>query len=74
MTASVFAWGAAGAAQEAASHAHGRLDSAMFWVGALMALTPLAVALGVGGYLWWRRRHGRTAVKPAPAGRESRAE
>ena len=45
------------AAQEPGPMAvHDRLDTAMFWVGAMFAFTPILVALGVGSVIWWQRR------------------
>lgn len=49
------------AAQRASQH--DMLDASMFWVGLLMALTPLVLIGGVLGYLWWsRRRRNRESV------------
>ncbi len=38
---------------------HSKLDDAMFWVGALFAFTPIAVALGVAGVVWVHKRKER---------------
>lgn len=39
---------------------HGRLDAAMFWVGALFVFTPIIIGSSVLGYIWWSRRKRTT--------------
>jgi len=38
---------------------HDMLDASMFWVGLLMALTPLVIIGGVVGFVLWQRRAAR---------------
>jgi hypothetical protein len=48
---------------------HDKLESAMFWVGAMLAFTPVLVGLGVFGLIWWhRRKAGAPGGAPAAAG------
>ena len=42
------------------------LDASMFWVGLLMALTPLVLIGSVLGYLWWTRRQRRREAGREP--------
>ena len=49
--------------------AHDRLDTAMFWVGALFAFTPVLIGIAVGAVIWWHRRKqrgGEGLPPPAP--------
>ena len=45
---------------------HDMLDASMFWVGLLMALTPLVLIGAVLGYLWWSRRRRNRETVPEP--------
>lgn len=36
--------------------AHDRLDTSMFWTGALLAFTPVIIGLVVLGYILYQRR------------------
>ena len=47
---------AAVASQDDWMAAHDRLDTAMFWVGAMFAFTPILVGLIVASVIWWQRR------------------
>jgi hypothetical protein len=44
---------------------HDRLESAMFWVGAMLAFTPVLVGLGVFGLIWWHRKKAAMAAGAA---------
>jgi hypothetical protein len=44
---------------------HDRLESAMFWVGAMLAFTPVLVGLGVFGVIWWHRKKAAMAAGAA---------
>ena len=43
---------------------HQRLDSVMFWVGALFAFTPILLAIGVGVLVWYHRRRKERRTEP----------
>ena len=43
------------------------LESAMFWVGALLATLPVLILLGVLGWVLWRRRSQPEATGSDPA-------
>ncbi len=49
---------------------HDRLESAMFWVGAMFAFMPILVGLAVFGVLWWHRKKagvpGATSADEGP--------
>ena len=45
---------------------HDRLESAMFWVGAMLAFMPVLVLLGVFGVIWWHRRQAAAAAGAPP--------
>lgn len=47
----------------AGMESHDRLDSAMFWTGAMIALTPVVVALVVVGFVLYDRRRRKTGEK-----------
>jgi len=48
---------------------HDKLESALFWVGAMLAFTPVLVGLGVAAVIWWhRRKAGLSVPTPAAAG------
>ncbi len=45
---------------------HDRLESAMFWVGAMLAFMPVLVLVGVFGFVWWHRRRRPDGNEGAP--------
>ena len=51
---------------------HDRLETSMFWVGAMLAFMPVLVLLGVFGFVWWGRRTKRGHERDDPAPLELR--
>lgn len=47
---------------------HDKLESAMFWVGAMFAFMPILVGLGIFGVVWWHRRKAAAAGAANGAG------